>query len=85
MFACYLNLIEFQNREEGFLRHFDVTDLLHAFLSALLLLEQLTLTTHVATVTFCQHILANLLNGLACNDLRANRGLNSYIELLTQQ
>ena len=43
--------IHFEHGEEGFLGNFHATDLLHPFLTSLLLLQQLAFTAHVATVT----------------------------------
>ena len=44
-------LVELEDSEEGLLRDFYCTDLLHTLLPLLLLLEELTLTGYVAPVT----------------------------------
>ena len=76
--------VEFQNSEEGLLRHLHIADLFHTLLTAFLLLQQLALTRHVATVALGGHILANLLDGLAGNDFRSDSSLNGNIELLAR-
>jgi len=48
-------IIQLQHGEEGFLGHFHVADLAHAFLSFFLLFEEFPLTCDVATVTLCGH------------------------------
>ena len=65
-------LVQFEHGEEGLLRNLDVTDLLHALLTLLLLLEELALTRHVTTVTLGRHVLAHLLHRLAGDDLTAD-------------
>lgn len=54
LFAVFTNV---QNGEERFLRKLDVTDLLHAFLTVFLLLQQLFLTADVAAVAFRRDVL----------------------------
>ena len=78
-------LIQFEDGEEGFLGDFDVADLFHTFLAAFLFLEQFALTAHVAAVTLGKHVLADLLDRLAGDDLRADSRLNGDVELLTGQ
>ena len=78
-----LLLVQFQHSEESLLRHFHVTDLLHALLTALLLLQQLTLTRHITTIALRRHVLAHLLHRLTGDDLRTDGGLNGDIELLS--
>ena len=78
-------LIQFEDSEEGFLRHFDVTDLLHTFLTAFLFLEQFALTADITAVTLGEDIFADLLDGLAGNDLGSDSGLDSDVELLTRK
>ena len=57
--------VEFEDGEEGFLRHLDGTDLLHALFALLLFFKKFALTRDVTTVTFGRHILAHGLDGLA--------------------
>ena len=52
-----------QNRQQGFLRQFDVTDLLHTFLTVFLFLQQFFLTADVTAVTLSQNVFTQLLNG----------------------
>ena len=59
------SLFNLQYGEEGFLGDFDGTDLLHAFLACFLFFEELALAADVAAVAFCQHVLAQGLDGLA--------------------
>ena len=78
-------LIQFEDGEEGFLGHFDVTDLFHALLASFLFLKEFALTADVAAVALGEDILAHLLDGLAGNDLGADSCLNGDVELLTGQ
>ena len=77
-------LVELEHGKEGFLRHLHIAYLLHALLAFLLLLEQFSLTAHVSTVTFGGNVLANLLHGLAGNDLGTDGRLDSDIKLLSR-
>ena len=76
-------LIEFQHCEECFLRHFDVADLLHAFLSFLLFLEEFAFSADVSSVAFCRHVLPLAFYCLSCHDLRCDGGLYGDVELLS--
>ncbi|CSF95185.1 Uncharacterised protein [Shigella sonnei] len=71
-----------QNGEERFLRQLDVTDLLHAFLTFFLLLQQLFLTADIAAITFSQYVFTQLFHGGSRNNVRTNRCLNGDIKLL---
>src|SRR6266511_4430515 len=70
--------------QEGLLRHLHPTDLLHALLAGLLLLEQLALAGDVAAVALGDHVLAHRLDRLAGDDLRADRRLDRHLELLAR-
>ena len=78
-----MRLVEFEDCEEGFLRHLYGTDLLHALLARLLFLEEFAFTAHVTTVALGGHIFAHLLHGLAGDDFSADCGLDGDIILLT--
>ena len=80
--ACSI-AVKFEDGKEGFLRHLHVADLLHAFLASLLLLEQFALAADVASVTFGSDVLADLLDGLAGDNLASDCGLYGDVELLT--
>ena len=67
---CFL--IQLQYGEEGFLRHFHVTDLFHSFFTSFLFFKRFTFTAHVATITLRGHILTNRLNGFTRNNLRSD-------------
>lgn len=69
---------------ERFLRQLDVADLLHAFLTVFLFLQQLFLTADVTAVAFRQHVFTQLLHGGTRDDVRADRRLNRDVELLTR-
>src|SRR5690606_2732412 len=71
-----------EDREEGFLRDLDATDLLHAHLAFLLLFQKRLLARDVATIALAQHVLAQRLDRGARDDLRADRGLDGHVELL---
>ncbi len=53
-----LVLLRFQNRQKRLLRDFHFTELLHAFLTLFLLLEQFAFSGNVAAVAFRCHVLA---------------------------
>ena len=75
-------LIEFEHSKERLLRHFHIANLLHSFLSSLLLLEQFAFTRDVTTVTLRRDILSHALYRLASNNLCTDGGLNSNVKLL---
>src|SRR5690606_17168186 len=75
-------VVHLQNGKEGLLRDFHPTDLLHALLTFLLLLQQLLLARGVAAVALGQHVLAQGLDGGAGDDLRADRRLDGHVEHL---
>src|SRR5882724_8258015 len=66
-----------EDRQEGFLGHLDLADLLHALLALLLLLEELSLARNVAAVALGGHVLAHGLDRLAGDDPAAHRRLDS--------
>src|SRR6185437_15971561 len=76
------SLVRSQYREERFLRNLDAADLLHALLAFLLFLQQLLLARNVAAVALRKHVLAQRLHRGACDDLRADRGLDRHVEHL---
>ena len=76
--------VELEHSQKCFLRHLDRTDLLHAFLTLLLLLQQFAFTGYVASITLCGHILTHSLDGFTRYDLGADSCLNGYIKLLTR-
>ena len=79
----FILLVKFQDCEECLLRHFHVTDLLHALLALLLLLKQLTLSAHVTSITLRRNVLTNTLDSFTGNDLSTYGCLNGNIKLLT--
>src|SRR5699024_3503757 len=70
--------------DEGLLRNLDGTDVLHALLALLLLLQELALAGDVTPVALGEHILANRADVLAGDDARADRGLDRHLELLAR-
>lgn len=52
-----LLVVDFQYRHEGFLRHFNAADLLHPFLTFLLLLKEFPFTGDVTAVTLGKNVL----------------------------
>src|SRR5262245_4240456 len=73
-----------EDGEKRFLRNLDGTDLLHALLAGLLLLQQFLLPRVVATVALREHVLAQRFYRLARDDIRSDRRLNRYIEHLSR-
>src|SRR5512143_1215971 len=71
-----------EDRQERFLGDLDAADRLHPLLAGLLLLEQLLLPGDVAAVALGQHVLAQRLDVLARDDLRADRRLDGNVEHL---
>src|SRR5262249_45602200 len=61
-----------QDGEERLLRNFDRPHLLHSLLARLLLLQQLPLSGDVAAVALGEDVLAQRLDGLARDDVRAD-------------
>src|SRR3954453_20606041 len=81
----YLSIIpELQNGQERLLGDLDAPDLLHPLLALLLTLEQLALTGDVAAVALRRHVLAEGLDGLAGDDLRADCRLDRHVVLLAR-
>ena len=74
--------VKLQNGEECLLGHLYPTDLLHALLALLLLLEELALTADIAAVALRSHILADGLNSLPRDDFRAYSSLYGDVKLL---
>src|SRR5687768_5222563 len=60
-----LILVDFEHRHERFLRYLYATNLLHPFLTFLLLLKQLPLPANVTTVAFGKNVFAHRFNCLA--------------------
>src|SRR5690606_38217946 len=77
-----LFIFNLQDSKKCFLRYLDVANLLHTFLPSLLLFKQFLLSADVATVAFCQHILAQGLHVLSGDDLGTDGRLDGNIEHL---
>src|SRR3954452_13060425 len=75
---------QLQDGEERLLGNLDAPDLLHALLALLLALEQLALARDVAAVALGGDVLAVGLDGLAGDDVRADRGLDRHVVLLAR-
>src|ERR1043165_1068706 len=75
---------QLEDREERLLRDLDAPDLLHALLALLLAFEQLALAGDVAAVALGGDVLAERLDGLAGDDLRADGGVDRDVELLAR-
>src|SRR4051812_17845895 len=73
---------QLQDGEERLLGNLDAPDLLHALLALLLALEQLALARDVAAVALGGDVLAEGLDGLAGDDVRADRRLDRHVVLL---
>src|SRR3954452_11053210 len=73
---------QLQDGEERLLGNLDAPDLLHALLALLLALEELALAADVAAVALGRDVLAVGLDGLAGDDVRADRGLDRHVVLL---
>src|SRR5687768_7991638 len=82
MKRCVKLIVEFQYRQESFLRNFYVSDLAHTFLTFFLLLEQLTLTADITAITFCSNIFTHRADVFTRYYFSANSSLYSYLELL---
>src|SRR5205814_7634161 len=76
--------VQIQDREERLLRHLDRADLLHPFLTLLLLLEQLPLPGDVAAVALGEHVLALGLDRLTRDHARPDRRLHGHVEELAR-
>src|SRR5213079_3235527 len=74
--------LDLQDGEERLLWNLYATNLLHALLARLLLLEQLPLARHVAAVALRQHVLAQRLHVLARDDIASDRSLHRDVEHL---
>ena len=83
-FDLMSDLVKFKDSHERTLRNFDRTDLAHSLLTLLLLLEKLSLTADVTSITLCSHILSNSLHSLSRDDLCTDSRLNRDIELLAR-
>ena len=59
-----------------------MSQLLHAFLAFLLFLEQLAFAGHVAAIAFCEHVLAQCLDGGTGDDRAADGRLHRDLEHL---
>ena len=80
--ADSVDLVQLEDGEEGFLRHFDIADLFHALLATFLFLQQFALTAHITAITLGKHILTHLLHRLTRDNLGADGSLDGNIELL---
>src|SRR5437660_3871657 len=75
-------LADLQHRQKGFLRDVDAADALHALFAFFLFFEELALSRDVAAVAFCQHVLANSMDGFAGDNFCADGRLNGDLEHL---
>src|SRR5439155_12147846 len=75
---------DLEHREESVLGHLDAPDLLHALLALFLALEQLALAADVAAIALGRDVLAVGLDGLAGDDVRADRRLDRDVVLLAR-
>src|SRR5438309_881250 len=73
-----------EHGEEGVLGDLDAADLLHALLALLLTLQELALARDVAAVALGGDVLAVGLDGLAGDDVQADRGLDGHVVLLAR-
>ena len=78
-----LLVVDFQYRHEGFLRHFNAADLLHPFLTFLLLLKEFRLRRCHRRNTW-QERFAHRFNRFTGNNLGTDRSLNRHFEHLTR-
>src|SRR3569833_2711651 len=78
-------LIKFQHRHKRRLRYLHVAYLAHAFLTFLLLIEQLAFTRNITAVTFGRHVLTQGLHRFTGDDLGADGCQYDDLELLTRQ
>ena len=77
-------LRDLQHAKERFLGQFDGADLLHALLALLLLFEELALSGDVAAIALGDDVLAERLDRVGGDDLRADRGLDTDFVLLAR-
>src|SRR3954451_22633387 len=75
-------VVELEHGEERLLGYLYATDLLHPPLALLLPLQQLALARDVAAVALGGHVLAVGLDGLAGDDVGADRRLDGHVVLL---
>src|SRR5438045_3244022 len=80
--APALKSVDLQDRQERLLREVDAADLLHPLLALFLLLEELLLAGDVAAVALRDDVLAERLDRLPRQDLRADRRLDDHLEHL---
>src|SRR5262245_57877771 len=73
-------LVHLQSGDEGLLGDVDLTELAHALLAALLLLEQLALPGDVAAIALGEHVLAERADRLARDDAPPEGGLDRDLE-----
>ena len=79
-----LFFIQLEHRHKRFGRQLYRAEAAHLFLAFLLLFEQLFLSGDVAAVALGEDILAHRLDGLARDDLSADRRLNRNLKQLTR-
>src|SRR5215471_18526996 len=79
-----LLVLDLQYRKESLLGYLHRAHLLHALLARLLLLEQLALARDIAAVALRQHVLAQRLDRLARDDMRAYCRLHRDVEHLAR-
>src|SRR3954467_2651750 len=75
---------QLEHRQERLLRDLDAPDLLHPLLALLLTLEELALPRDITAVALGGHVLAEGLDRLAGDDVRADRGLDRDVVLLAR-
>src|SRR4051794_38120403 len=78
--TTWILISAFQYRHERFLRDVHAAHALHALFAFLLFLQELALAGDVAAVAFGGDVLADALDGLAGDDLAADRGLQRDLE-----
>jgi len=66
------------------LGNFHVADLLHAFFTFLLLLQEFSFAGYITTVAFGSHVFADGLDGFAGDDFSPDGGLDGNVELLAR-
>src|SRR3989338_3657194 len=78
------SLFHREDGQECFLRNFDSTDLLHALLSFLLLLEKLSLTGDISTVALGQNVFPHGADRFTRDDLTPYGGLDGHFKHLAR-
>src|SRR4249919_493488 len=78
-YGCALD-VDLKRRDKRFLRNIDFSELPHAFLAFLLLLQQLAFARGVTAVAFRGDVLAKGAHGFAGNDLAADCRLDRHLE-----